>query len=279
VDGECRPSELLGLAFGSIALDETHVYANRVGHVVKVAKQGGEVSELAGNACRNNNCSTLPVGIAVDDSQVYYGAPNNGLHQVPVDGGVSSELAPGLLVCFVQAVDGFVYWADLAGGLSRIVPETGVVEPLMIDGRTCWYDVSAAGDAVYWTDEEDAIRRAALPSGEESTLASAGDEPWSAAQVAYHDGEVYSCINDQLVAIGVDSGTTRVVAEDVTPCKTPLRIDGGFVHWGRGNAVMRAPTSGGEPEELLRCDREVNDLALDADSVFVSEFGIHAMPR
>jgi len=251
----------------AITMDATHLYFTcEDGWVYRLAKQGTEPPQKVVSFP-----GTYAVGIAVDDSSVYFTAFVNGegagvVRRAPKEGGASTTLAEGQSRPWGIAVDDArVYWVeqgaappdanDDTGGATSLgaifaLPKSGG-EPKALAGQANSGDVIALDDDnVYWHELE-AIRRVSKEGGSASTLASSALHTAS-SNLVVAGGRLYWAQEAgtwSVSSVATTGGPSVTLAANVDQ-PSSVGLFGGALYWSDAQgstvgAIRSVPTGGG----------------------------------
>lgn len=113
-----------------------------------------------------------PIGLAVDDANVYWADNGSGnVMKAPVGGGAATTIASGEHGPSGVAVDTeFVYWTNNGDGTIRKAPLAGGAAVTLASGQSQPRDIAVDTRSVYWA-RAGAVGRYALATGAVSDLA------------------------------------------------------------------------------------------------------------
>jgi hypothetical protein len=257
-----------------------------------------------GGRCKAGKCQPLslvekrlyPAAIAVSKGFVYWAERGTfditgSVRRISVDGcGDSTEECTDVLAAdrwnpSALALDGSnVFWTELASGSSN----AGSIWAFALAQRKLTMvagkqksppHLMVLGQKVYWLTH-DAVRARLFPDGTPDGVTLIANLA-SPQRITYRGHRMFwtNHGNDftagYVLAASLDGADVVSLA---TEQAEPDDIVAGphYVYWSdsRRNLVMRAPADGsGTPEAFLVSLREPNDLALDGDTLFISEAG------
>jgi hypothetical protein len=233
-----------------IASDGANVYwvdwvagdaGQQIGRVMKVSVAGGNETALASTP------DAIPVGLALDSTNVYWTDSANELWQVSKSGGAPTSLQSGAGTP-VAAVGGFVYFSPTtAGGVERVPTDGGNVTTVASTGAPV--DLVVVASDVFWADATGQIVFAPAAGGTATALVS--PDP--------------------------DAGAGEYVS--TTPLQN-LTTDGTSLYWprqpnGYPGAVMSLPISGGAPQVVVNVASSI-PLSVATDGTNVYFLGVGA---
>ena len=224
----------------ALAMTDAHVYwaGWRDGTVMRVPRAGGDPELVASIAA-----SSLPCGMAVSATHLYWTLFGGALQRVALDGGAVEDLT----------------WATSSGPSSPIV----------------------SGDFLYVSSFSGAVDRLRIGPAADAALSSTWERlvtidgsRGGLLVIAVDDQHVYGAVtNDSIVfRAPLAGGAIQILAEDLQP--SDLEIAGGSLYMARAGAygLARMPLAGG-PIERLAMDSDSWSLAVGADRVYWSSHG------
>jgi sugar lactone lactonase YvrE len=192
---------------------------------------------------------SLPHGLAVDGSFIYWLNTDGSVMKAPIAGGAWTELATGPVAQLFQSGDrglaldaDNVYWVNAATGQSdgqvlKVAKKGGKVT-VLVSGE--FHPVAVAVDSVnvYYT-----------------TLG------WGPRDAPTATGRV--------LKVPVNGGAPTVIASDQSS-PTALSVDASNVYWANffGNGIMAAAIAAGAPVMLTSAPGTLKDLAVDSEHVY-----------
>lgn len=260
----------------AITIDNQSVFwtENNVlnGAIKSVPKAGGPVTTLA--------TDVEPVAIAVDSSNVYWIARNNGdngsIKSVPKVGGIPVVLVQGLHNAqnFLAADDQYLYFGDGlvgGGGAIRKVPKTGGPVVTLVNSGLPNLNTAIAVDAtfVYFGDGVGHLLRVDKNGGTVSVVANANP-----SAIVVNNGVLYwtdSNLN-RIQSVSTLGGVVQTLSTDTTG-PSNLAVDGFSVFWIEFNfpgAVKSVPLTGGTAV-VYATQANTIGIALDATNVYWAE--------
>jgi hypothetical protein len=223
---------------GTVAVDALNVYWAQGHEVLGRPLTGGSPVVIADR-------QSLPHGLAVDGTFIYWLTTDGSLMKAPIAGGAWTELATGpVMPLFGTSDRGLVldgdnvYWVNCATGQS--------------DGQVL--KVSKNGGKI-----------TVLADGEFHPLAIAVDANnvyYTTVGWGFHD---YPVAVGRVLKVPVTGGTPTVIASGQSS-PNALAVDSNSVYWANyfGNSIMKAPLNGGAPVTLATVRGTPQDLVLDS---------------
>jgi sugar lactone lactonase YvrE len=146
---------------------------------MKVAVGGGNATTLA-------SLGTMPVGIAVDATSVYW--LDGKLKQVSIGGGGVTVLSPAAGLS-LAVYGSSVYWTDWSGGSVMKCAIAACVPTMLASGQSYPDALAVDGTNVYWANwgtnfnqrKDGTVMKVALGGGAATQLASHQHFPWGIA--------------------------------------------------------------------------------------------------
>lgn len=227
---------------GNVVVDTLNVYWAQNGQVLGMPLAGGSAVVLADQ-------QSLPHGLAVDGTFVYWLSTDGSVMKAPIAGGPWTELATGPV-------------AQLFGPTER---------GLVLDADHVYWINSATGES------DGQILKVSKNGGEITVLA---DGEFHPAAIAVDSDSVYYTtfgwgFQDNPVAQGrvlrvpITGGTPTVIASGQSS-PSALAVDSNSVYWANyfGNSIMQAPLQGGAPVTLATVRGIPDDLAIDSEHLY-----------
>lgn len=247
-----------------LAVDDTDVYwTSSTGEIQRVPKGGGVPVVLAQSA--------FPRGVALDGTHVYWTA-DEGVQRAPKAGGPAVLLSSSSGIPWFLALDSqFVYWTDHFGGSVRRVAKDGSDTSAVLATGTTTFGITAAGDKVFFGDNDEGMVLAVPKLGGSPTVLSTSETPWALAV----DDRLYWSVAcgpmcGALKGVSKSGGTSVDVA---TGLNQPLGIavDATHVYWGEwaeSKAIRKAAKDGTDVVTVASGVPQVAALAVDASCVY-----------
>jgi hypothetical protein len=224
---------------GTLAIDATHAYWTGValpndGAVYATPLAGGTTITVATSGDEG-------LGIAIDDTTVYWLSSNVNVLSVPKLGGAVNTLATTPSVNYAVAVDSTnLYWAD---GVSLLtMPKGGgTVTTIVAAGANYQYLTLGGSDLVWAGDNRGGIVSPDIEGGAPETLTT--DLNWAPfvgpQQVASDGTSVYAEAPDGLIKISMATGSVTYLSRETPPERCNLAIDATSVYWVTNDAIQR----------------------------------------
>lgn len=234
---------------------------------------GGPPKELAHGLVQ-------PDSLRIDDTSAYWLAygEQSGIHKVSLDGGSVTDLVIASTPTPIRqlALDGaYVYYTNAPSGSVVRVDKSGGVPTTIASGLEGPSDITADASGVYVVEsgEKGAITR--IPNGVDPAVRLAHDqaEPRSivltATEVYWIDGGVFDTATQTFIGAAVmkvskAGGPPVEVAK--ADAANALFADGAQLYYTVGNAIVRAPASGGGASVFAEV---VKPRAIAADATYV----------
>jgi hypothetical protein len=231
---------------------------------MRVPKAGGGVTTLAAD-------QTLPYGIAVDATNVYYATNNTSsgvaqVKKVPLAGSstptvLSGQFAYGLALSGTTL---FVGSVDIAA-----IPTAGGSPTLLVTGQN--YPLLAADASnVYWVTTGGVVASVPITGGKMTTLASSQSPATSGIAVDASNVYFTDSSAGTVLSVPITGGGVTTLASGQT---NPLSVAsaGGYVYWtnrtGLG-AVMKVAVGGGTPPTAIATG-QINPWGIAVDDTYV----------
>lgn len=249
------------------------------------------------SACAMSPCtmtlapSSMPVGIAVDSTSVYWTDDSSGtVNKVPIQGGTPTTLASGEMEPAFLALDSTsLYWiaGDSNGGFVKKVPLAGGTVTTLATTRGV-AGIALDAQNVYWTDAVDgSVMSVPITGGTPTTLTTGENNPtFSIGQIAVHGTKLYwtrveSVTAPEIMTMPTTGGTPSVFATGPTCPNANLcvpqfiAVDNSNVYWNEvdqqalgSGYIARASLQTGAVTVLATGLTVPRGLAVDASNVY-----------
>jgi len=258
----------------AVAVDDSTVYwANYLGSINKVDKNGGTPAELVANA----SSSTL----LLDAGNIYY-CNSGDIYKVPTGGGtpvVVADLDKGGFCDSIARDATHLYWVyysyqgTASSGAVMRVPVEGGAPEIVEAVADSLYAVAVDDANVYWT-QPGGLRSKAKAGGTVNSLAS-GTGFINAPITRNATDLFFRGSANALYRLPKAGGAPTKLAANVGLVMT-LAVDSDHLYSTNndpGGAVARVPLSGGTQETIATDPEGVRGLALDATHVYWTVMG------
>jgi hypothetical protein len=287
VDSECQP---VVVAAGlkdpfDIAIAGSSVFVTSFlgGDLVKVPLLG---TNAKATTLVPSDGQTALGGIAVDDTDVYWGTSAGDIRKISQSGGQPSTIASGQGGLLAVAVAGdSLYWvtdtavkkAPKAGGAEHVVATLsagqGPASDIAIDaGWIYWSYAGAADGAVFKAPLGDGAVQivASMQVNTNSVAVDATGIYWGNGGSGNATGSILKATLDGMVLPPLATGQDN---------PNRVRKDGGHVYWtnATGGTVMRAPESGGDAKTIASTQVFPRGLAIAPATVVWTARGTPGM--
>jgi len=268
--GQCQPLELSNKETSprQIAIDDASVYWTTMVTVRRSSKVVGNpvsVTSMAGFG--------TGLGIAVDDTTVFYGLASQGLKKVGKGetGATGQSLAGSPDAVGVKVDADYAYFHGTAD-IRRIMKAGGAASEPLATGQSGVGDMAIDGTHVYWTSTSaDAVRRVLKTGGTIEELVTSSPSPSGltvdATYVYFGDDSAQA-----LARVPKAGGVPEVLSSDAGKVRR-VAADDSFVYWtenGQGS-VRRVPVGGGATTTLMANVGGAMGIALDEACIYFTD--------
>ena len=248
-----------------IAADATSIYWSEFGGLIrKVAKSGGNPITLYASPFN-------PSGIAVDDTNVYFG-DGLSLRAIPKNGGNSVVLA-AYSPSQVALDTNNVYGTDYTAGAIRKVSKVGGTLITLATGSSSPSGIATDGANVYWSEQSwpGVVRQVSVNGGNPTILGYNVNNNGIAIDAAsVYWGESIFTNQNSIDKAPLGGGATAYLASGLNNVWA-LATDGASVFWAEhqiNGAVKQVTVTGSGPITLANGLADPVALVVDDNSVF-----------
>jgi len=227
-----------------------------------------------------------PLGIAVDDTSVYWANEGGEIVKVSIDGGTPVVLAPqpneAVEVRSVAVVHGNVIWTTPTWGGGKVPLQVGRIQSVPVGGGAPVTLVPQDGPAViavgtsgiYWGTMM-GIVGVPLTGGVPQTVVPTQDAP---GELVVDATNVYWIATSTVVKAPLVGGGVPVALATGQTGANYLAVDAVNVYWTTTDSVMEVPIAGGTPTALAVGQPAPQGIVSDGTNVYWANFSTYGSP-